>query len=73
MFRVSSTGAFRLKNGPQPSSTRRINLTTGARVGNSTAANEYTNFTLAGTVVPAPASAAVLGLGGVLAAGRRRR
>lgn len=73
VFRVRSTGAFRLKNGPQPSSTRRINLTTGARVGNATAGNEYTSFTIAGTVVPAPASAAVLGLGGVLAAGRRRR
>ncbi|MEL7484491.1 MAG: PEP-CTERM sorting domain-containing protein [Planctomycetota bacterium] len=70
VVRVRSTSAFRLKNGPQPSSARRINLNSGNRVGNDT--SQYTNFTIAGTAIPAPATAALLGLGG-LAAGSRRR
>lgn len=72
VFRVQSTGAFRLKNGTQPSSARRINLTSGNRVGSAAGANEYTNFTIAGSVIPTPASAAVFGLGGLVMAGRRR-
>ncbi len=70
VMRVRSTGAFRLKNGPQPSSARRINLNSGNRVGNEGA--QYTNFTIAGTVIPAPTTVALLGLGGLAASGRRR-
>ncbi|MEO1583789.1 MAG: PEP-CTERM sorting domain-containing protein [Planctomycetota bacterium] len=72
-FRLSSDGgSIRLKNGPQPSNARRININNGNRVGNANGGNQWGNFTFAGTAIPAPSTAALLGLGGLAAARRRR-
>jgi len=68
--RIQSTSNFRMKLGPQPSSARRINLNTGARVGNAGAGNEFGNITVLG-VVPAPASLALIPV--ALCAGARGR
>lgn len=68
--RVQSTAAFRMKLGPQPASARRININTGARVGNAGAGNQFGNITVLG-VVPAPASLAVVPI--AMACGFRRR
>ncbi|MEL6330257.1 MAG: hypothetical protein AAFR38_11395 [Planctomycetota bacterium] len=68
--RVQSTGAFRMKLGPQPSSGRRIRIDDGRRVGVD--GNQYGNLSFAGTVVPAPSVAGMIA-GGLAGLSFRRR